>query len=148
MDKKSKNKMTVSRREFLSSAAIAGASGALGAGALLSACSGGNENMITPLRQVGEYYIPELPDKAIDGKPLRAALIGCGSRGTGAAFNFLSAGEGLSIVACADIFPDRLERCRRSLQSKANNEIADNMCFIGFDAYKKACEADVDLGTR
>ena len=137
---------TVSRRTFLSSAAIAGASGALGAGGLLSACSGGgNENKLTPLRPPGEYYIPELPDKAIDGKPIRAALIGCGSRGTGAAVNFLNAGDGLSIVACADIFPDRMERCRRMLMRR-ENEIADEKCFLGFDAHKKVCELpDIDV---
>ena len=137
----------VSRRAFLSSAAIGGAAGALGAGTLLTACSGGgsNENKLTPLRPVGEYYIPELGDKAIDGKPIRAALIGCGSRGTGAAENFLNAGDGLSIVACADIFKDRMDRCRARLKEKKNNEIADDMCFFGFDAYKKACETDVDM---
>ena len=142
-----KNKSTVSRRAFLSNAAIIGASGTLGAGTLFSACSGGgnNENKLTSLRPVGEYYIPELPDKAIDGKPVRAALIGCGSRGSGVAENFLSAGDGLSIVACADIFKDRMDSCRANMKEKFNNEIADDKCFFGFDAYKKACEADVDV---
>jgi len=142
-----KKQSTVSRRAFLSSAAVVGASGALGAGGLLAACSSGgkSENKFVPLRPASEYYIPELPDKAIDGKPIKAALIGCGSRGTGAAFNFLSAGDGLSIVACADIFKDRMDGCRKKLKEERNNEIADDMCFIGFDAYKKACEAAVDM---
>jgi predicted dehydrogenase len=136
-----------SRRTFLSNAAIIGASGTLGAGSLLSSCSGGgsNENKLTPLRPASDIYIPELPDKAIDGKPIKAALIGCGSRGTGAAFNFLSAGDGLSIVACADIFKDRMDNCRQSLKERKNNEITDDMCFLGFDAYKKACELPVDM---
>ena len=138
---------TVSRRTFLSSAAIGGAAVALGAGTLLTACSGGgsSENDLKPLRPADEYYIPDLPDKAIDGKPIRAALIGCGSRGTGAAVNFLNAGDGLSIVACADIFKDRMDTCRETLKKEKNNEVADDMCFFGFDAYKKACETDVDL---
>ena len=141
-----KNQSTVSRRAFLSNAAIIGASGTLGAGSLLTACSGGdNENKLTPLRPAGEYYLPELGDKAIDGKPVKAALIGCGSRGTGAGENFLNAGDGLSIVACADIFKDRMDRCRAVLKEKCNNEIADDNCFLGFDAYKKICEADVDV---
>jgi len=137
-----KQKSTVSRRAFLSSAAIAGTSGALGAGALLTACSGGgNENKITPLRPAGSYYVPELPDKAIDGKPIKAALIGCGSRGTGAAENFLSAGDGLSIVSCADVFEDRMNRCRRRLGGeRRNNAIPDDAAFLGFDAYKKAID--------
>jgi len=138
-------KLNFSRRAFLSNAAIIGASGTLGAGTLLTACSGNNRDKITPLRPAGEYYIPELPDKAIDGKPLKAALIGCGSRGTGAAMNFLNAGDGLSIVACADIFRDRMNHCRQMLKEKFNNEIAEDKCFLGFDAYKKACEADVDV---
>ena len=141
-----KKQSTVSRRAFLSNAAIIGASGTIGAGSLLTACSGGNkEDTYTPLRPVGEYYIPELGDKAIDGKPLKAALIGCGSRGSGAAENFLNAGDGLSIVACADIFKDRMDKCLTNLKEKFNNVIPEDKCFLGFDAYKKACEADVDI---
>ena len=141
-----KNQSTVSRRTFLSSAAIAGASGALGAGGLLTACSGGNnENKFTPLRPSSEVYIPDLPDKAIDGKPVKAALLGCGTRGTGAAINFLNAADNVSIVACADIFKDRMDGCRQILKESKNNVIADDMCFLGFDAYKKACETDVDV---
>jgi len=141
----SKNQTKVSRRAFLSNAAVIGATGTLGAGSLFTACSGNNENKLTPLRLPGEYYIPELGDKAIDGKPLKAALIGCGSRGTGVGENFLSAGDGLSIVALADIFEDRQKRCRKILSEKFNNTVADEMCFLGFDAYKKACETDVDV---
>ena len=143
-----KKEPTVSRRDFLSSAAIVGASGALGAGGLLTACSGGGgtNNGYTPLRQPSEYYIPELPDKAIDGKPLRAALIGCGSRGGGAAMNFLRAGDGLSIVALADVFGDRLDTLRTILAERANNEVSDDKCFLGFDAYKKVLELpEVDI---
>ena len=131
------------RRTFLSSAAIVGATGALGAGGLLTACGGGG---YTPLRKPGEYYIPELPDKAIDGKPLRAALIGCGSRGGGAAMNFLRAGDGLSIVAMADVFGDRMNTLRERLKERANNEVPDDKCFIGFDAYRKVLELpEVDV---
>ena len=139
-------KTTVSRRSFLSSAAMIGASGALGTGTLLTSCAGGNnsERKLTPLRPASEVYIPELGDKAIAGKPIRAGLIGCGSRGTGASINFLNAGNDVSIVACADAFIDRLARCRESLKA-VNNVIADNMCFTGLDAYKKVCEADVDM---
>jgi predicted dehydrogenase len=139
-------KSNLSRRAFLSNAAVIGASGTLGAGAVLTSCSGGNkEEKYVPLHPASEVYIPELGDKAIDGKPVRAALIGCGSRGTGAAYNFLEAGDGLSITTLADIFKDRQETCREKLKKDKNNEIADDRCFIGFDAYKKACESDVDM---
>ena len=142
----SKKESTVSRRTFLSNAAIIGASGTLGAGSLLTSCSvGSKEVKYTPLRPADDMYIPELGDKAIDGKPLKAGLIGCGNRGTGAAFNFLDAGDGLSIVACADIFKDRMDRSRNKLKENKNNDIADDMCFLGFDAFKKVCETDVDV---
>ena len=118
----SKKQSTVSRRSFLSNAAILGASGTLGAGGLLSACSGGgsNERGFTPLRPASELYIPDLQDKADDGRPLRAGVIGCGGRGTGAAFQFIEAGDGLSIVALADPFKDRMEMCRKNLKEKKN----------------------------
>ena len=129
----------------MSNAAIVGTAGTLSAGGLLTSCSGKNENKYTPLRPAGEVYIPELPDKAMDGRPVKAALIGCGTRGTGAAVNFLDAADNVSIVACADVFKDRMDNCRQILKEKKNNEIADDMCFLGFDAYKKACEANVDV---
>ena len=142
-----KKQTTVDRRAFLTNAAIIGASGTLGAGSLLTSCMGGSkERKYTPLRPAGEYYIPKLPDKAIDGKPLKAALIGCGGRGTGAAVNFLNAADNLSIVACADIFKERMDRCRAGLKEVKNTEIADDKCFLGFDAYKKVCELpEVDV---
>jgi len=130
-----------------SSATVMGAVGALGAGAALSSCAnvGGNESKLTPLRHADEVYIPELGDKAIDGKPLKAALLGCGARGTGAAINFLDSANNVSIVACVDIFKDKTDRLCQLLKENKNNEIAENMRFLGFDAYKKACEADVDV---
>ncbi len=143
-----KRQTNVDRRTFLSNVGVLGASVSLGAGSLLTACSGGrsNENKLTPLRPSGEVYIPELPDKAVDGKPIKAALIGCGSRGTGAAMNFLDAGDGLSIVTCADLFKDRMDHCRATLKKMKNIEIGDDRCFLGFDAYQKACDApDVDV---
>ncbi len=141
-----KSKNTFSRRDFLSNAAVVGAGSTLGAGALLSSCSSGSDKeKLTPLHPAGEIYILDLPDKAIDGKPLKAALIGCGARGTGVAFNFLEAGDNLSIVALADMFPDKLENCRKQLKEKKGMNIPDDACFTGFDAYRKACEMPVDL---
>jgi predicted dehydrogenase len=142
-----KSKNNISRRSFLKNSALAG--GALstigvGSTSFLTSCKSDN-NKLVALKEPGTYYIPELGDKAIDGKPIRAALIGCGSRGTGAAFNFLESGDGLSITVLADIFKDRQEACRLQLKKDKNNDVADENCFIGFDAYKKACESDVDM---
>jgi myo-inositol 2-dehydrogenase/D-chiro-inositol 1-dehydrogenase len=57
-------------------------------------------------------------DKAPNGKKLKAGLVGCGNRGTGAALNFLAAGDGLEIVALADVFEDKLNECRTKLIGK------------------------------
>ena len=88
----------ISRRTFLKSSAFAGALGAIGTGSatsILTSCSGGESGSANsankPLKEPGSYYIPELPDKAADGKELRAGVIGCGGRGSGAAWNFLNA---------------------------------------------------------
>ena len=141
-----KVKNTFSRRDFLSNAAVIGAGSTLSAGAILGSCSSdAGKGKYTPLRPLNEIYIPDLPDKAIDGKPIKAALIGCGRRGTGAAFNFLEAGDNVSIVALADMFPDKIEDCRKLLKEKKGVDIPDDACFTGFDAYKKACELPVDL---
>ena len=141
-------KTTVSRREFLSSAGVIGATGALSAGGLFTACKGGssNETTYTPLRPADEVYIPDLPDKAMDGKPIRVGLVGCGGRGTGAAFNVLEAADGVSIVACSDFLQDKVDGCRKRLKEEKNVEIPDNRCFVGFDSFKKVCELpDVDV---
>ncbi len=132
------------RRDFLSSAAIVGASLPL-LTTIAPGCSrqGGNRrsDRFSP-SDLGMYSFIE---KAPDGKPLKAALIGCGSRGTGAAFNFIDAGNDLSVVALADVLEDRLQECKERLATEKNNPVADNMCFIGFDAYEKAINQDVDV---
>jgi predicted dehydrogenase len=84
-------------------------------------------------------------DIAPDGKPLKAALVGCGDRGTGAATQFLKAGPNVSIIALADVFQDRLDRCRQVLKEQSNNEVPDENCFIGFDSYKKVLAMDIDV---
>lgn len=145
-------KKKISRRQFLTRSAAIGSLGAVsltGMGGVLTSCSGdgagSNANhKLAP--SDAEVYIPEMGDKAIDGKPIRAALIGCGSRGTGAAFDFLKSGDGLSITVMADLFEDRLQKSRKLLKEKRGNEVADDKIFIGFDAYKRACEQpDIDM---
>ena len=124
----------------MTSSAVIGAAVPLGiaAPAMLTSCSPqGN-------RTARRTYTPEelgmfsFVDRAPDGTPLRAALIGCGDRGTGAASNFLDAGPNVEIVAMADVLPDRMERSRAQLAERRNTVIDDSNCFIGFDAYQKA----------
>ncbi len=131
------------RRDFVKSLAIAGAGLPLAglAPAVLTSCgdgkgSGSNSRTYTP-EELGMYSFVDI---APDGKPLKAALVGCGDRGTGAATQFLAAGPNVSIVALVDIFKDRMDRCRQVLVERSNNPVDDANCFLGFDAYKKVLE--------
>lgn len=136
------------RRDFLTSTALLGAGLPLAmAPAALSSCSGGQtEGTISKTYTPEELGMFSFSEQAPDGKPLKAALVGCGDRGTGAATQFLSAGPNVSIIALADLFPDRMEACRKVLKEKFNNEVADSNCFFGFDAYQKVLAMnDIDV---
>ncbi|MGF1584295.1 MAG: Gfo/Idh/MocA family protein [Bacteroidales bacterium] len=128
-------KPSTNRREFLEKVALLSTIGAIGSAPLISSCSRGKN----------KYVSPVFPDRAPDGPLLKAGLIGCGSRGTGAAFNFLDAGPNLQITALADVFQDRLDNCRKALKEKRGVDIPDQNCFIGFDAYKKVIDSGVDI---
>lgn len=131
------------RREFLTGISWLGATVPFGlSSTVLSGCSG-KDGKSSPVKYTEEQLgMFSFVDAAPDGKPLKAALFGCGSRGTGAATQFLKAGPNLSIVALADIFPDRMASCRKILAEEANNPVSDGNCFLGFDAYQKAMDAD------
>ena len=118
-------KGNISRRSFLKSSAMAGALSAIGGGSaatVLTSCGGGEAKSSAnkPLKEPGSYYIPELPDKATDGKELKAGVIGCGGRGSGAAFNFLDAANGVTITALADTFQERVDALADKLKSEKN----------------------------
>jgi len=126
----------LNRRRFLESTALAGI-GLLGAGALISGCK--NEKNAKALG------LPPILKAAPKGKKLRAGLVGCGNRGTGAAMNFISCGPDLHIVALADAFQDKVDSCRERF-SKLKMEIPAENCFTGFDGYKKLMALpDVDI---
>src|SRR5208337_5486781 len=125
-EKTEKEKRDFNRRTFI------GAVAAVGAGAVLASC----KKSYPPMTFV---------DLAPEGPVLKAGLIGCGDRGTGAALNFLKAGPNLKIVALGDVLQDHMDECRANLAKNAQVQVADDHCFIGFDAYKKVLEADVDL---
>ena len=74
----------LNRRQFV---------GALAAtGIVAAACSNKSNGEV-------EYKLSTGLTTAPDGKELKAGLIGCGGRGTGAARDFISAGNGLKVVA-------------------------------------------------
>jgi predicted dehydrogenase len=74
---------------------------------------------------------------------IRVALVGCGGRGGGAAYNALASKQGpTKLVAMADVFQDRLDSCYGNI-SKAMKDQVDvpkERQFLGFDAYKKAMD--------
>lgn len=122
------------RREFIRMGLI-GTAGLVAAPALMTSCSGD---------KLKDVEVPEILPRAVDGRPLKAGLVGCGGRGTGAALNFLNAGDGLSLVAMGDLFPDQLEMSRGKLKA-AGVEVPDDKCFTGFDAFKKVIDSDIDI---
>ncbi|MEX0994855.1 MAG: Gfo/Idh/MocA family oxidoreductase [Balneolaceae bacterium] len=79
---------------------------------------------------------------------LKIAVVGCGGRGTGAANQALSTGDGVQLVAMADAFRDRLdesfERLSNRFEGTDKINVPEEHKFTGFDAYQKAIElADV-----
>ena len=137
----------MSRKDFLSLSAIAGVSTLVGSSTLMTSC-GEKGPVYTPLKQPGEYYVPVLNDKADDGKELKAGVIGCGGRGSGAIYNLLAAANGIKVTALGDTFADRIFHEQHGLKNKlAKNGqvVADENCFVGFDAYKKVIDSGVDM---
>ncbi len=121
-----------SRRKFLGTTAL-GAAGVIGVAGLASCASESLDlTIIAPLK------------RAVDGKPIKAGLIGCGGRGTGAAMNFLNSGDNLELVAIADVFDDKILKFRKKLKKDKGIELADEKCFVGFDAYQKLLEEDLN----
>lgn len=123
-----------SRRAFLGSAALAGA--------VIASCSS------EPTREIPDYGRTRMlagPQQAADGPILKAGLVGCGGRGTGAAFDFLNAGPNLQLTALADVFDDHLQQCRNQLKERKGVEIPDDRCFLGFDAFQRVIDSDVDV---
>jgi predicted dehydrogenase len=92
---------------------------------------------------------PELVRGFADEK-LKAGLIGCGGRGTQAIENMLTGVPNVEVVALADIFEDRMESSIRRTQSlkpelSSRFKVAPEKRFVGFDAYKKLVNSDVDI---
>ena len=144
--KKSSN---LNRRSFLKTTALVGTASVIGSGGatgLFSSCSNNkNKSDKPPLRESGSYYIPNLPDLADDGKELKAGIIGCGGRGSGAAMDFLNSANGVTIIALGDVFEERVNRHADKLKSEKNIDIPSNMRFVGLDAYKEVIDSGVDV---
>ena len=93
------------------------------------------------------------------GEGIKIGLIGCGGRGTGAVLDAMGAAsksiypdkgyhtedvaegatvekKGIEVLALADAFPDRLDRCRRNL-ARLEVSIPDERCYVGIEAYQQ-----------
>ncbi len=142
-------KYDFSRRKFIAGAAALGAAGVAGLNPLVSCSAGNNKNvsLVTgkPFKKPEELSVPPLLDAAPDGQPLKAGVIGCGGRGTGAALNWLAAGPNVTITALGDVFKDRIDSCREKIKNEKNVEIPEENCFIGFDSYQKVIDSGVDV---
>ena len=128
-------KSNISRRNFLGTATTAGIAGIV-APTILAGCSRETKKNVP---------IPVMLDQAPDGPILKAGIVGCGGRGTGAALNFLSAGPNLQITALADTFQDRVDACKDEIKKQKGQEVPDENCFVGFDAYQKVIDSGVDI---
>ncbi len=145
-----KKENNVTRRNFLKTSAVAGAVGVIGTGSagILSSCSGGankGSGANVPLKEPGSYYIPELPDFASDGQELKAGVVGCGGRGSGAALDFLNAANGVTIVALGDVFQDRVDSLANKLKEEKGIDIPSDKRFVGLDSYKQVIDSDIDV---
>lgn len=81
---------------------------------------------------------------------IRVGLVGCGGRGTGAASQALSTEGPVALVAMGDVFGDQLDNSEKRIKAALNKksdrvQVADDHKFVGFDAYKKVIESDIDL---
>lgn len=136
-----------SRRKFLTGAAAVGAAGAMGVGTFAS-CSGGGETSgasgVFDFKK-RDYNLPPMLQTAPDGPVLKAGVIGCGGRGSGAALDFLNAGPNLTITALGDVFQDRVDNCREKIKKEKGIEVPQENCFVGFDNFEKVIDSGVDI---
>jgi len=95
----------------------------------------------------GSFMIGSLPfssqAQSAGDATIKIALVGCGGRGTGAARQALSTGEGVQLIAMADAFRDRLDDSFEALNKAFTEEddkinVPEEHKFVGFEAYKKA----------
>ncbi|QKK08831.1 MAG: Gfo/Idh/MocA family oxidoreductase [Planctomycetota bacterium] len=72
---------------------------------------------------------------------IKVGVIGCGGRGTGAAWNALEADDDVVISHFADLFPDQVEKARGTLKDEWGDRITatERDCFTGWDAFLRLC---------
>lgn len=137
-----------SRRDFLKTSVAASA------GAFLAGCAGPQKS--GPAAGGGPANAQPAPAPAVhSGKTpdkIRVGVIGCGGRGSGAAWDAVKGAPNIEIAALGDLFPDRIESCRKWLLETAGKEnladhiqVTDDRCFAGFDGYKGVLGCNVEM---
>ena len=78
---------------------------------------------------------------------IRIGLIGCGGRGRGAADHAMNTSGPTKLVAAADAFEDNLGSAMNVLSRQHGDkvDVPKERQFVGFDAYQKVLEQDLDL---
>ncbi len=101
-------KSSISRRNFLGKAATVGVAGVV-VPTIITSCARETKKVVE---------VPTFLDQAPDGPVLKAGVIGCGGRGSGAAINFLNAGPNLQITALGDTFQDRVDSAGQAFSNR------------------------------
>lgn len=117
--------LKTSRRSFLHSSAAAAVGGTFASQAGLTA----------------------KPNRTGTSETLKVGLIGCGGRGTGAAVQALQGDENVELSAMGDVFDDQLQKSLGLIRERLPNKVkvAPDHCFLGFGAYQKVIDSDVDV---
>lgn len=97
---------------------------------------------------IGGTLLESLPlsSYAQANKLVRIGLVGCGGRGTGAAFEALTASKAVKLVAMGDAFEDMLNSSYGKIAARFHDQVdvPDKRKFTGLDAYSKViAECDV-----
>lgn len=112
----------VSRRNFLKGSAAASAAVLASQAASSTAYAGGSDT-------------------------IRVGIVGCGGRGTADAECCIKSAPGVELAAMGDLFEDRLNSSRNRLEQRLGDgmKVTDSRCFVGWDAYKKVLDCDIDM---
>ncbi|MBX5493835.1 MAG: Gfo/Idh/MocA family oxidoreductase [Bryobacteraceae bacterium] len=81
---------------------------------------------------------------------LKAGIVGVGGRGRQAIVDLINGSENVEVVAAGDIFEDKLESNLNWIRERhpavwQRVKISPEHKFIGFDAYKKVINSDIDI---
>jgi len=79
---------------------------------------------------------------AAEYTPLRLGIIGCGGRGGGAINDSLSINEGVTLVAAADLYPDKCDSLRKAISAAHPEKVKldDARIHGGLDGYKRVLD--------